>query len=53
MQQQTKAFSVRLPKEIWMFLKRQSIDKEIPMAQLISSCLEKYKKKCEKDVDCK
>lgn len=43
-----KAFNVRMPKEMWVFLKKQSLYKEKPMNVIINYCLEKYKKTCEK-----
>jgi ATP-dependent protease Clp ATPase subunit len=43
-----KAFNIRLPKEIWAFLKKQSIDQEKAMNVIVVDCLEKYKKKFEK-----
>ena len=43
-----KAFSVRIPKELWLFLKNRSAEKEKPMNDIIQLCLEKYKKTCEK-----
>lgn len=40
-----KVFSMRMPKETWMFLKKTSADQEISMAEIIMRCVEKYKKK--------
>ncbi len=43
-----KVFSVRLSKEMWVFLKKHSIEQEKPMNTIIFDCLEKYKNKYEK-----
>jgi hypothetical protein len=43
-----KAFNVRLPKELWAFLKKKSIEQEKPMNVIIMSCLSKFKEKCDK-----
>ena len=40
-----KTFTMRLPKNVWMFLKRAAVDQEIPMTEIIVRCVEKYKKK--------
>lgn len=45
-----KTFSLRLPKEIWTFLKKQTIEQEKSMNHIILDCLEKYKKKLEKKI---
>lgn len=42
-----KAFQIRLPKEIWAFLKKKSVDRELSMNQMIIECLTKYKNKSE------
>ncbi len=43
-----KAFNVRLSKELWAFLKKQSAEQEKSMNGIIIKCLEKYKKTREK-----
>lgn len=43
-----KALQVRLPKELWAFAKKRSIDREISFNSLIVDLLDKYKKKYEK-----
>ena len=40
-----KAFNVRLPKELWVFLKNRSAEQEEPMGTIIMRCIEKYKKR--------
>jgi hypothetical protein len=42
-----KHFNVRIPKELWMFLKLESARSEIAMTDIICSCLEKFKKRIE------
>ena len=46
----SKPFTVRLTKEMWVFLKEQSIKVEKPANQIITKLLEKYKKRCEKQL---
>jgi predicted HicB family RNase H-like nuclease len=46
-----KTFNIRIPKSMWQFLRRQSIDQEKSMNVIVLSCLEKYKKLIEKRVD--
>lgn len=38
-----KAFNVRIPKELWSFLKKDALDKEISLNVLINLCLKKYR----------
>lgn len=45
-----KPFNVRLPKELWYFLRRHSVDVELSMNQIIVNCMQNYKKKIEKDL---
>jgi len=52
MNNELKTFNIRLPKEIWAVLKKQSILQEKSMNQIIVSCVEKkYKKDKEKMLD--
>lgn len=49
--QNIKTFNIRIPREIWLFLKKQSIETESSMNMLIVECLKKQmKKKAEKDL---
>jgi predicted HicB family RNase H-like nuclease len=48
MQQEMKTFNVRIPKDMWVLLKHESIRKELSMNAIITECLNKYKKKLEK-----
>jgi len=40
-----KVFNMRMPKDIWMFLKTYSAANEISMTDIIMGCVEKYKKR--------
>lgn len=40
-----KSFNMRLPKETWLFLKRQAAAQEVSMTEIIVRCVDKYKKK--------
>jgi len=42
--QEMKSFNLRLPKDIWLYLKKESIDKETSMTDIILHCIEKHKK---------
>lgn len=41
--EEIKAFNIRLSRDLWKFLKKDSIDQEMSMNQIIITCLEKYK----------
>lgn len=40
-----KTFNMRMPKETWLFLKRQAAAQEVSMTEIILRCVDKYKKK--------
>lgn len=42
---ETKTFNMKMPKELWMFLKRTAADKEVSMTEIVNTCVEKYKKR--------
>lgn len=42
-----KAFTVRFPKPVWVFLKKCSIEQERSMADVIIECITKYKRRVE------
>jgi hypothetical protein len=44
---QIKTFNMRMPRDIWIFLKRTAADQEISMTDIIVRCVEKYKKRLE------
>ena len=44
----SKTFSMRLPKELWVFYKITSVAGEEPMGDVIVRALDKYKKSVEK-----
>lgn len=45
MTEQLKPFHIRMPKELWLFLKSRSAEQEEPMGSIVIRCIEKYKKK--------
>ncbi len=40
-----KTFNMRMPKDTWLFLKKQAAAQECSMTDIIIRCVEKYKKK--------
>lgn len=44
----TKVLTIRMPKELWYFLRKTSLEKEISMNEIVLRCLNKYKEKKEK-----
>lgn len=44
-----KTFLMRLPKDVWIYLKNKSMEKEIPMSQVVLKMLKKMKKKEDKN----
>jgi len=42
-----KTFTMRLPKELWMFLKRSAAAQELSMTDIIVTSVESYRKKIE------
>jgi predicted HicB family RNase H-like nuclease len=42
-----KSFNLRLSKELWSFMKKNSVDHETSINQLITDLLNNYKKRCE------
>jgi hypothetical protein len=43
-----KSFNVRVPKELWAFLKKRSVDCDIPMNAMIISMIRKEKDKLDR-----
>lgn len=43
--QPIKSFQVRLPKDIWVFLKKTSAEQERSMNEIIQECVKKYVKR--------
>lgn len=43
-----KSFNVKIPAELWAFLKKDSVECEKPMNGIITDLLKKYKEKKEK-----
>lgn len=44
----SKSLSVRIPKDMWVFLKIHSLNIETTMAEILLDCIEKYRRKVEK-----
>jgi predicted HicB family RNase H-like nuclease len=42
-----KKFNVRIPKQVWEFLKIRSMKQERSMNSIITDCLTNYKNRCE------
>jgi len=42
-----KHFNIRMPKDIWMFLKTTAATNEVSMTEIVVACIEKYKKSFE------
>lgn len=40
-----KTMNIRIPKDLWGFLKQASVDQEVSMNMIINKCLTKYKNK--------
>ena len=48
-----KALNIRIPKDLWVFLRKAALDQETSMNEIIIRCVEKYRKKIENKVDIK
>ena len=44
---ETKMFQFRLPKDLWVFLKNETIKKEMPMSELVIRYIEKNRRRVE------
>lgn len=42
-----KALTLRLPKDLWVFISKKSIDREMSINDVVIDRLKKYKEKCE------
>lgn len=47
--EELKFFTMRMPKDIWLFAKTIAIEKNDTMTGIIVKCLEKYRKQVEKE----
>jgi len=45
--QDKKIFNVRLDKDLWTFIKKKGVDRELSLNEMIIDLIRKYKKKCE------
>lgn len=43
-----KSFNVRLSKDLWVFLKKESLTREVSMTEIIENCIIKLKDKIDK-----
>lgn len=43
-----KMFSIRMPRKLWIYLKREAALREMSMMQIIVECLEHYKERRKK-----
>jgi len=43
-----KIFNVRMDKDLWSFLKKKGVDREMSLNNMIIYLASQYKKKCEK-----
>lgn len=48
MKDHSKIFNVRMTRELWAFLKKKGVDREISLNEVIIDLAKKYKEKCEK-----
>jgi len=47
---ESKPLTLRLDKDIWVFLKKKAVDREMSLSALITEQLIKYKKCCERSL---
>ena len=45
--EELKSYNIRIPKDMWLFLKYNSLEKEESMNSIINKLLIKYKKRIE------
>lgn len=50
MMENLKAFNVRIPRELWAYLKKLSVDKEKSMNDIVTNLILKHKKNSEKSL---
>lgn len=43
-----KSFNVRIPHSLWIAIKKEAIDREVSLNQIVIECLQKYKEEIEK-----
>lgn len=46
--QDQKIFNVRISRELWSFIKKKGVDREMSINRIIIELIENYKKRCEK-----
>lgn len=42
-----KTFNMRMDRDLYIFIKKHAADNDIPMAEIMISCAEKYRKRIE------
>ena len=47
-QDDIKNFTMRMPRDIWLFLKQRAMEKDGYMAEIVIEAVEKYREKIEK-----
>lgn len=48
MKKEIRTFNIRIPKDLWIFLKKEAMKEESSMAEIIIQLINKKKKKIEK-----
>jgi hypothetical protein len=43
-----KPFNLRIERDLWVFLKKHSVDQNKSMTEIIGKIIRRYKNKCEK-----
>ena len=43
-----KIFNVRMTRELWSFLKKKGVDRELSLNEIIIDLAKKYQRRCEK-----
>ena len=46
-----KSFNIRLPKDLWVFLKKLSADQETSMNEIVITLIKRHRKNVEKRID--
>ncbi len=46
--EELKTYSIRMPRDVWKFLKKESAEQEVSMNSIILECIMKYKNKMKK-----
>lgn len=49
--EEMKTFNMRMPKDMWFFLKQHALMREESMTDILLRCIEKYRKRIESKVN--